>query len=82
MVDRLAVRGEPVNHTILASDWALLQSEWVTSCCFSVGTLYKRIFQGITPVSDGGLPRCAVEANLTLPGETELGSAGTQPDKG
>ena len=36
----------------------------------------------MTPVSEGGLPRCSVEANLTLPGETELGSAGTQPDKG
>ena len=36
----------------------------------------------MAPVSDGGLPHCSVEANLTLPGETEAGSAGTQPDKG
>ncbi len=36
----------------------------------------------MTPVSDGGLPHCCAEANLTLPGETESGSAGTQPDKG
>jgi len=36
----------------------------------------------MTPVSDGDLSRCAVEANLMLPGETESGSAGTQPDEG
>jgi hypothetical protein len=36
----------------------------------------------MTPVSDGRLPHCFVEANLTLLGETESGSAGTQPDKG
>ena len=36
----------------------------------------------MTPVSDGGLPRCSAEANLTISGETESGSAGTQPDKG
>jgi hypothetical protein len=36
----------------------------------------------MTPVSDGGLPVRSVEANLTLPGETESGSAGTQPDEG
>jgi hypothetical protein len=36
----------------------------------------------MTPVSDSVLPRCYVEANLTLPGETESGSAGTQLDKG
>jgi hypothetical protein len=35
----------------------------------------------MTPVSDGGLPYCSVGANLTLPGETESGSAGMQPDK-
>ena len=29
----------------------------------------------MTPVSDGGLPHCSVEANLTLPAETESGSA-------
>ncbi len=33
------------------------------------------------PVFNGGLPHCSVEANLTLPGETESGSAGTQLDK-
>ena len=36
----------------------------------------------MTPVSDGGLSHCSVETNLMLPGETESGSAGTQPDKG
>ena len=36
----------------------------------------------MTPVSDNDLPSPSVEANLTLPGETESGSAGTQPDKG
>ena len=36
----------------------------------------------MTSVSDGGLPHCSVEANLTVVGETESGSAGTQPDKG
>jgi hypothetical protein len=36
----------------------------------------------MTPVSDGGLLRDLAEANLTQPGETESGSAGTQPDKG
>ncbi len=36
----------------------------------------------MTPVSDGRLSHCSVEANLTLLGETESGSAGTQPDKG
>jgi hypothetical protein len=36
----------------------------------------------MTPVSDGGLARCSVEANLSLLGKTESGSAGTQPDKG
>ena len=36
----------------------------------------------MTPVCDGGLLRDPAEANLTLPGETESGSAGTQPDKG
>ncbi len=35
----------------------------------------------MTPVSDGGLPHCCAEANLTLPGETESGSAGTQPTR-
>ena len=36
----------------------------------------------MTPVSDGGLSRWAAEVTLMLPGETESGSAGTQPDKG
>ncbi len=36
----------------------------------------------MTPVSDDGLPRCSLKANLEPPGETESGSAGTQPDKG
>jgi len=36
----------------------------------------------MTSVSDGGLRRCSVGANLMMPGETESGSAGTQPDKG
>ena len=36
----------------------------------------------MTPVSDGDLPRCSAGAKLMLPGETESGSAGTQPDKG
>jgi hypothetical protein len=36
----------------------------------------------MTLVSDGGLRHCSVEANLTLPGDTESGSAGTQRDKG
>ncbi len=36
----------------------------------------------MTPVSDGGLPHCSGEASLMLPGETESGSAGPQPDKG
>ena len=36
----------------------------------------------MAPVSDGRLPHCSVEANLVLPGETESGSAGTQPGKG
>jgi hypothetical protein len=36
----------------------------------------------MSPVSDGGCAHCSVEANLTLPGETESGSAGTQPAKG
>jgi hypothetical protein len=36
----------------------------------------------MAPVSDGGWAHCSVEANLALPGETESGSAGTQPDKG
>jgi hypothetical protein len=36
----------------------------------------------MTPVSDGGLLRDLAEANLTLPGEKDSGSAGTQPDKG
>ena len=36
----------------------------------------------MTPVSDSGLPRCSIGANLMLPGETESGPAGTQPDEG
>jgi hypothetical protein len=36
----------------------------------------------MTPVSDGSLLRDLAKANLTLPGKTESGSAGTQPDKG
>jgi hypothetical protein len=36
----------------------------------------------MTPVSDGDLLRDLAEANLTLPGETESGSARTQSDKG
>ena len=36
----------------------------------------------MTPVSDGGLLRDLAEANLALPGETDSGSAGTQPEEG
>jgi hypothetical protein len=36
----------------------------------------------MTPVSDGGLLHDLAEANLTLPGETDSGSAGTQPEEG
>jgi hypothetical protein len=36
----------------------------------------------MAPVSDGSLLHCSVEPDLTLPGETESGSAGTQPAYG
>jgi hypothetical protein len=36
----------------------------------------------MTPVSDGRLSHCFIEASLKLLGETESGSAGTQPDEG
>jgi hypothetical protein len=47
-----------------------------------LNSIHKRILGRMTPVSDGGLPRCSVEANLTLPSRTALSSVGTQPDKG
>jgi hypothetical protein len=36
----------------------------------------------MTPVSDGRLSHSSIKASLTSLGETESGSAGTQPDKG
>jgi hypothetical protein len=40
----------------------------------------RRIFGGMTPVSDGELPRCSVRANLMLPRKTDTGWTRTQPD--
>jgi len=59
---------------------ALVQTGWLASGCTGVSIWW--IFGGMTPVSDGGLSRWATEVTLMLPGETESGSAGTQPDKG
>ena len=39
-------------------------------------------FSGMAPVSDGFLQAVLIEAKVWLPGETESGSAGTQPDEG
>ena len=39
-------------------------------------------FQGISPVSNGTYLRFASSDTMDLSGETESGSAGTQPDKG
>ena len=39
-------------------------------------------FQGISPVSNGTCLRFVIAETLEPPGETESGSAGTQPDKG
>ncbi len=36
----------------------------------------------MAPVSDGYLQAVLIEAKVWLPGETESGSAGTQPDEG
>ena len=41
-----------------------------------------RGFSGMAPVSDGFLQAVPIEAKVWLPGETESGSAGTQPDEG
>ena len=44
--------------------------------------LRPRIFQGISPVSNGTCLWFTSADILDPPGETESGSAGTQPDKG
>ena len=59
---------------------ALLQSVWVILGCFRP---FGEDFQGMAPVSDeGSLKSGPIELPWMMPGETELGSAGTQPDKG
>jgi hypothetical protein len=41
-----------------------------------------RIYQGMARVSDDGLLRYSLKGKFVLPGETDSGSAGTQPEKG